>query len=346
VDGYWVTYEWNPAINNFDSTRYTDYPIVGDLVAYVTDDPNNAGQWLLNVKRGQLGDTYEAIPLPKSAAALPEAAEGNITLIGHIASPNASTLSLSAIDTSALVVKYWYPDSIYNVTQSVKLETWQGQKQVRPKQLLSTLSRELSLVLTSDVSLSGAFKLKNSRGEALPLVMTSVPYTGLLTKAGNVSGGSVYLASLSTVDSTYATTAEVTSGFTNKFAANAVYYLENGAGIKSNYSPFTIRTEDHSSDAVTVANVARLVAANGNIIPVSGGAANVAINTAYTIGFDSNATYLCDYNIDDNNHADVEVYLNFGSFMAMQSGISCQLVVRKLLVDGKIHEETITVTTN
>ncbi|MDR1454667.1 MAG: DUF4988 domain-containing protein [Tannerella sp.] len=348
VDGYWVTYEWNPSANDFTETSHREYPIVSDLVAYVTDDPSNPNQWLLRVKRGATGDAYESIFLPKNAAALPGG--GTVTLLGHISPPyNASTLSLSAIDTSVLVVKYWYLDSVYNVNQSTKLTEWQGRKRVRPTQLLSTLPKELSLVLTSDIILSNACKLKNSKGEAQRLAISApVEYTGLLTKAESVSGGAVYLANLSVVDSTYATIADVTANFANKFVPNAVYYLENEAGIKSNYAPFSIRPENHSADVVaTVANVTRLVAPDGGSFSVNAGAVTVTINTGYTVGFEvANDLYLYDYNIaDGNSTGDIDVYPAEGSFVARQPGIY-SLIIRKLLVDGKIHEETISVIAN
>jgi hypothetical protein len=340
VDGYWVTYEWNASRNDFDEIP-TGYQANG-LIAYVTDNPENPNQWLLRVKKDAEGTGYETIALPKNAAGFPDGGTGNITLLGHISSPNALTLSLGAIDTSTLVVKYWYLDSIY-VDQGVKLETWQGQKNVLPKQLLSTLPRELSLVLTSDLILSNACKLKNSKGEALPLVINApVRYTGLLTKAENISGGPVYLASLSIVDSTYEK-ANVENNFANKFISNAIYYLENENGIKSNYSPFSIRAENHSTDVITTrANVTHLVDPYGGVIPINAGEVTVVINAGYTVGFD-NAFYLHDYNIaDSGNTGDIDVYPSLGSFMAMQPR-TYSLKIRKLHVDGKIYEETISV---
>ncbi|MDR2763438.1 MAG: hypothetical protein LBB90_00225 [Tannerella sp.] len=348
VDGYWITYQWNAAKNDFDAT-HTGYSAGGSLVAYVVDNPNNTNQWLLRVKKGANGDEYQEIILPKNAAGFPGGTGGKITLIGHVSSPDASSLSLSAIDTSVLVVKYWYLDSIYNVAEGVKLDTWQGMKTVRPKQLLTTLPKELSLVLTSDVALSSATsKLKNSKGEALPLATgTPVPYTGLLTKAETVSGGAVYLLPLSIVDSAYATSALVTSGFAGKFVSNAIYYLEDEtAGIKSNYSSFSIRPENHSADTnVPTATVTHLGASNGSSLPVNAGVVtSVAINEGYAVGFDpANNRYLYDYNIADrDNTGDIVLYPSLGLFRAMQPG-SYSLIVRKLRVDGKIYADTISI---
>jgi hypothetical protein len=341
VDGYWATYEWNPSTNVFDRTIHTDYPLAGNLMAYVAD---NLDQWFLYVKRSPTASDFERIVLPKNAAGV-EGNTGSITLLGHVASPNASSLSLSAIDTSAIVAKYWYLDSIYDVTQSARVEGWEGQKRVRPKQLLTTLPKELSLVLTSDITLSNACKFKNSRGDVLPMeIGAPVSYTGLLTKA-EVSGGPVYLASLSTVDSTYATSAELTTKFTDKFVANAIYYLETETGIKSNYSPFSIRVENHSTDVATMADVTDFETEGDPSAPVSGGAVTVSINKAYSVSF-ANDFYLYDYSIEDNYHTgDIEVYPDFGTFIAMREGIF-SLIIRKLHVDGKIYTETIAVTAN
>jgi hypothetical protein len=343
ADGYWVTYEWNASRNEFDETVHRDYPLAGGLIAYVTDDPNNPNQWLLRVKNGANGSGYRDIALPKNAAAFPDEIKGSIALIGHISSSGAAAnLSLSAIDTSTFVVKYWYLESIYDVAQSASLETWQGQKNVRVKQLL-TKFKERSLVLTGGVPLSNACNLKNSRGEALPLVITPVSYTGLLTKAENVSGGSIYLASLSIVDSTYAKSS-VQNNFTNKFFTNAIYYLENEHGIKSNYSPFSISVEDSSSVAVTPAKVTRLVTDGGAVTVNSSGGATVVINKPYTVDFDAASIY--DYTIaDSNSTGDVDIYNSIGSFVIRLAG-NYSLKIRKLHVDGKIYEETINVIAN
>jgi hypothetical protein len=349
VNGYWVTYEWDPLINDFKPTTHMNYPLAGGLIAYVVDNPDNPNQWILRVKKNADGDEYESIILPKNAAGFPDGMKGNVTLLGHVASPPGATLSLGTLSASpTLEVKYWYLDSIYNVDQSAKLEIWQGQKTIRPKQLLTTSPKETSLVLTSDITLSGACKLKNSKGEALPLVISApVPYTGLLTKAESVSGGPVYLASVSIVDSTYATSANITSNFENKFLANAIYYLENEYGIKSNYSPFSISVVPQPlNPPVATASVARLDL-NGGSISVTAGvaAASLAINVGYTVGFDAtNSLYLYDYNVEDSgNTGNVDVYPLYGSFVVRLAG-TYSLKIRKLHVDGKIYEETISIT--
>jgi hypothetical protein len=346
VGGYWATYEWNAATNDFTQTIHTEYPLVSDLMAYVVDNPNNLNQWILRVKKGATGNDYQDIILPKNEAGM-EGNTGSITLIGHVSSPNPVSLPLSAIDTSTIVVKYWYLDSIYDVAQSVRVEAWSGQKDVRPKQLLTTLPKELSLVLTSDISLSNTSKFKNSRGEVLPLAIGApVPYTGLLTKA-EISGGPVYLAPLSIVDSTYATNTDLTNKFTNKFVANAIYYLETETGIKSNYSPFSISVENHSADVAATANVTQFEdVEGGGIAAVNNKAAGVIFNRPYAVGF-ANSFDLYDYSMEDNSPlpGNIVIYPAFGTFRAMQAGIY-SLIVRKLHVDGKIYADTITVTAN
>ncbi|MDR3267957.1 MAG: hypothetical protein LBT83_02675 [Tannerella sp.] len=331
----WEFYEWSEEANDY-VTRATDINVNG--VSYITE--KNDTQWSLWLKNLD-GEGYREIVLPKTPTA-GGGSVGSIGLIGYV-STAAATISLGA-SIADLSITCWYIDSIYNVTQSEKLTVpWSGRKQVSTGQVLTLLGKsDTALVVTADPPLSSAniqnVVLKNSKGEKSPLVLeTPREYTGLLTRS-EVPGGPVYLVPFS-VDASQ--TYSNRSSFDNKFRTGAVYYLEDTVrSIKSNYSSFSITTTTGSA-----APVASVASVNG--AAAVSGVYTVTAGVNDTIGFD-NGRYVYDYRIDSipggGNNELINID-NANGLFTIQSD-TCRLVIRKLHVDGKIYNDTITVAAN
>ncbi|MDR0844003.1 MAG: hypothetical protein LBN71_02190 [Tannerella sp.] len=342
--GYWVVYDLDAAGNY--NERETTYPVVSNLLAYVTDNPDNLNQWILWVRKGVTGTAFEQVILPKNPAG--GVASGSIGLIGFQYNANpTNSISLSGMEPSTLGdldVKYWHIDSIYDVTNSAKLTEWigVGPDTIKPKQLLIA---KAALVISGDAN--PGLALKNSNGELLPLKTgTPVKYTGLLTKASEVAGGAIYYVPLSVTNQTYENTTGINNNFRSKFRADAVYYLENSTGVKSNYSSFSITaTNITSPTAITPASVATLRSAGGSTVSVTGSACTIKVSELYTVGFDAtNGGNVYNYRIDDGGSTDIDVFDELGAFRILDTGASFSLTIQMLHIDGKIHEETLDIT--
>jgi hypothetical protein len=331
----WEYYEWNASTSAFDVIP-TNYNVGGILVSYVTEDPNDPNQWILNVKNAA-GTGWEVITLPKTPISS-SAAAGSIGLIGHVDAVNPPNISLTTA-WADIVIPYWYIDSVFNVTENTRRSSWTSKKHLYEGQVVSLLEKNnVHLVITADPALTSDnmqdVVFKNSKGAALPLALgTPSLYNGLLTKA---DGGTVYLAPLSVDDQTYTTKTD----FSSKFNANAVYYLEDTErGVKSNYSSFSFIAVDSSARVIPEAAI---TAISGLGASGSGSAFSVKAGERNTFLFDS-ASKLYDYEIDDQGSEPVDVYNEDGFFIIQLAGIY-ELVVKKLHIDGKIYNDTITVT--
>jgi len=328
VNNTWYIPQWdasqNTYVNQSTGIKATDDDD-DELIVYVTGTP---GYYYLHVK--DTNNNWVETPLFSSSSGGSVTTGGNfIEILGYINATPPGDLSLSSISTANMLLTYgWlqaFPEG---------LTGWNYQKQVQVNQILSTLRTQNTFLIINTNLASTALtglKLRNSYGTSVPIKFgTPQPFSGLLTRSGGPSAGTIYFLSM---DDDVQTN-------NNQFYANALYYLETSSGVKSNYTTWAIATAYKSANQAVESHVAAL----GGQSPDGSGVFTVAKNTDITVVFDTHSAEVYDYYITGKNNVTIDIA--HGTFRAITDiSPADTVIVHALHIDGVLHHDTLRIQT-